>query len=263
MSVDSVGSMKTPILLALLAGALFVAPARASTALEALRLIPDADLDRLAIIDGHDGTPTPERWHFLFYDPTAENGLREYVIQNGRIAAEREVSQFAPTLHPGDAVGIGALSIDSDVIARSAQRFAKANGHEIASMNFAMRKDEESGGALWSVVCVNSDGRAFASLVMTGDQGRIVSHEGFPTNPAAVAAKTAERKAATKTKSRVTDAQRYERRPPPVYQGPENEDYDVPVRRAERVRRNPPRLPDPIDDVVKPLHRLVRGLLPF
>ena len=66
--------------LLLISSAVTLVAAGSQTALSALRTLPPEDEQRLARIDGCDGTPTPERWHFLVYDPQTENGYREYVV---------------------------------------------------------------------------------------------------------------------------------------------------------------------------------------
>ncbi len=242
--------MKTILLAASVAGALFVAPGIASTALDALQLIPEADRANLAIIDGHDGKPTPNRWHFLSYDPAAENGLREYVIEGGRVVAERGVSQFARELKPADVVGAAGLNIDSDMVART-----------IASMNFALRKDETEGVPLWSVVCLDAEGQSFASLIVTGDEGRIVSHEGFAIDPAALAEQARDSNA--RRKAHIAEARRFDDWPPPIFDDRDDDDRDAPARRAQPGRRDRSHLPNAIDEVIKPIHRIIRGLLPF
>ncbi|HYR59287.1 MAG TPA: hypothetical protein VEO95_11675 [Chthoniobacteraceae bacterium] len=260
--------MKTILLATAAACALFAARAGASTALDALKLIPETDRANLAIIDGHDGNPTPERWHFLSFDPAAENGLREFVVEDGRVVAQREVSQFARALKPADVVGAAGLNIDSDMVARTAQRFARVNGREIASMNFALRKDESEGVPVWSVVCIDADGHAFASLIVTGDEGRIVSHEGFAVDPAAVAEQTTRdqdrqvREANARRKARVADADRFDDWPGSFFDNADDDDRPSSARRGG-FHRDRAHVVNPVDDVIKPLHRIIRGLLPF
>jgi hypothetical protein len=41
----------------------------ANSALGALKLLPRGEAKRLARIEARDGTPVPERWHFIVHDP--------------------------------------------------------------------------------------------------------------------------------------------------------------------------------------------------
>ena len=164
--------MKTLLIPVLVALVFLGSPSRAATALQALQVIPGADLANLAIVEGHDGDPNPARWHFLFYDQATENGVREYVVEDGKVVAEREVSQFASSLKPTDVMGAAGLTVDSDMVARTARQWADAEGRDIASMSFALRNDGADGGSpIWTVTCFGGDGRAFAEMKVTRAPG--------------------------------------------------------------------------------------------
>src|SRR5688572_2256242 len=119
--------MKIALLLLLCLGSLGLSAAEQSSALKALKVLPPGAVSQLAMIDGHDGAPVPERWHFLIQDPAAENGFREFVVAEQEIVAEREVSQFVTQLTPGEVLGAGAIKIDSGTVTRLVQRYAAAN----------------------------------------------------------------------------------------------------------------------------------------
>ena len=55
----------------------------ATTALEALKLLPKDARKLVARIEAREGSPNPERWHILVSDKTAENGVKEFVISAG------------------------------------------------------------------------------------------------------------------------------------------------------------------------------------
>src|SRR5678816_3389265 len=106
--------------------AVTLAAVETQTALGALRSLPPEAGARIARIDGCDGTPMPERWHFLIYDPQTENGYREYVVADRQIVGQREVSQFGSEFQSTDIIG-NTFRIDSDRVARLALRYAAAN----------------------------------------------------------------------------------------------------------------------------------------
>lgn len=164
----------------------------ATTALNALRLIPRPDARQLARIEARDGNPTPERWYFLVHDPQAENGLREYVVAAGDIAAMRGLSQFAETVTAADVIGDEAIKVDSDKLARTAEQYAAANGaHEIL-LNYQFTRSADSTSPVWIITCVTPSGKRLGEVVFDAAKGDVLSHGGFPKEPTRVT-KTEER----------------------------------------------------------------------
>src|SRR6476620_4896310 len=102
--------MPASFLLAILFTAFFCAAnARdAQTAFDALKLLPKGVGKNLARIEAREGTPGPERWHILVHDAQSENGLREFVVADGKLVADRTLSQFAEKLTDDDVIGAEA-----------------------------------------------------------------------------------------------------------------------------------------------------------
>ena len=150
-----------------------------STALGALELLPKAQAKNLARIEAHDGTPAPERWHFLVHDKESETGLREFVIAGGEIVASRIISQFAESLTANDVVGIDGLQCDSDRVAQLAQDYALVNNVTPASINYQLKKDGADGTPVWRVTCLDEAGKELGSLLLAAGKGNVISHEGF------------------------------------------------------------------------------------
>jgi hypothetical protein len=149
------------------------------TALTALKLLPPGAASRVAKIEGRDGDPAPERWHILVHDPTAPRGLREYVVADGAVVADREISQFAETLSAADIIGSSAIKIDSDKAARELQQVASKNSVPLDGINYALQKDAGGNKPVWSVTALDEQGDAIGSVVLSASAGEIVSHEGF------------------------------------------------------------------------------------
>lgn len=161
---------------------LAAAPLRAQmSALDALRLLPRGDGKRLARIVARDGTPVPERWHFLVHDAKAENGLREYVVAGGEVVASREVSQFAEGLRAEDVVGADAVKVDSDRAAKQVQQYAELNKLTVKTLHFELKKSAT--GPLWTVACLDAAGKEVGQLVISASRGTVVSHPGFAAEP--------------------------------------------------------------------------------
>ncbi|MDP9290836.1 MAG: hypothetical protein M3O82_00570, partial [Verrucomicrobiota bacterium] len=101
-----------------------VQAARAGSALEAVKQLPAGEASRLAHIEGRDGTPSPARWYVIIHDPEADNGVREYAIEEDKIVAARALSQFAERMTDDDILAAGSLKIDSDAALKLAQGYA-------------------------------------------------------------------------------------------------------------------------------------------
>lgn len=175
-------SFPAPLFL-LLTCAHLCAQTETTSALGALRLLPRGESKRLARIVARDGTPVPERWHFIVHDPKAETGVHEYVVAKGEIVASREVSQFVENLRAEDVFGGEALKINSDRAAKLAQQYALANNMTVAVMNYELKKEGAAAAPLWNVTCLDEDGTEIGRLVLSAGKGNVVSHDGFPIEP--------------------------------------------------------------------------------
>ncbi len=261
--------------------------ASGETALAALKVLPKGAARHLARIEARDGSPIPERWHILVHDEQAENGLREYVVAKGELAASREISQFAESLKPEDVIGAAAIRIDSDRAARKAQRYAEANNAEVAAMNYELRKDPTTGAPVWKVTCVNALGTPGGAVTVAATEGGVVAHEGFAAEPANLLTKSgSSRREKTSVReldpgdrpelrtravrpdsnSRTASSRPSRRSPAPRPLEPGTE--PIPVRRAEPVdaapdQDEPERRPSAMRRATETGRRIVRGLLPF
>jgi hypothetical protein len=173
-----------PTLLLLATASLFAASGNLGSAFDAVRQLPRGEAKKLARIEARDGTPVPERWHFIVHDPKEETGVHEYVVAGGEVVASRSVSQFAESVREQDVFGLGPLRIDSDRVAKLAQDYAFANNVTIASLNYALKKEGADAVPLWNVACLDETGKDIGHLVVSAGKGNVVSHEGFELVPA-------------------------------------------------------------------------------
>lgn len=162
---------------------LAVIPAFAASAFTAMQLLPPEQARNVAIIAGRDGTPEPERWHFLVHDPKAENGLREIVVNAGRKTADRTVSQFAETLTPGDVIDAEAIKVDSAQVAQLAREFGLVNKLSVSAMHFELRKSGPEAVPLWTVTCLDVSGAELGKLIVSAARGTVILHPGFAQAP--------------------------------------------------------------------------------
>jgi hypothetical protein len=171
--------------------------ARGTTILEALKLLPKDDLGNLARIEAFDGSPVPERWHILVYEPESKTGVKEYVVAKGQLATSREISQFAETLSQADVIGEGPVQVDSDKLAGMAKDFAEANDLEVAKMSYHMGRQVPGAEPTWQVRCLDDGDKVVGTLVVNSQTGSVLSHEGFASAPAPKKEKSKSTKTAT------------------------------------------------------------------
>ena len=166
-----------------LAGFIATGFAAGTTALDAVKLLPKEMRARIARIEARDGAPEPERWYILVQDRAAENGLKEFVVADGAIVAERGISQFAERLAPEQMLGDG-VRFDSDRAAQIAQQYAQLNDVTAATIAYQLRRDGTAAVPMWRLTCFNAIGREVGSLTITATKGAVISHQGFSIEPA-------------------------------------------------------------------------------
>lgn len=156
-----------------------LATAQRQTAFRAYTAIPPEAAWRLVRVGACEGTPVPERWHFVVHDPQQPNGLRDYVVAGGRVVATNSVSQFASEAQARDILMPGAVRIDSDHVAAMAEQYAAANHMTVASMNYELRRDLLDPHPVWKVTCLDSQNRTLGWLVCDARTGEVVAHGNF------------------------------------------------------------------------------------
>jgi hypothetical protein len=238
------------------------ARAEEDSALSALKALPEEDRFQLARIEGREGTPTPARWYFQVFAPDAQNGVREEVVEQRRLVARREVSQFTTELKPNDMVGGVAIHVDSDSVGNLARQYASANNFSIASLDYTLAKSAPDAIAVWTVRCMDTAGRAVGTVSVSAEDGTVLAHEGFPNPP-----------------SQSPPAFRIEKGVPredamentsgfhPPADEPANDDGEPSEKTGQSAHRRhgsleaPP--PPPVREVIRSVHHLIRRLLPF
>jgi len=168
----------------LAAGTASLSAQTGTSALNAIKLIPKADAKKIARIEAREGNPVPERWYIVVHNPADESGLREYVVAGGAVVASRALSQFAESVKPEDIITGEPLKIDSDRAGKLANQYALANNAIPATLNYQLRKDADDGTPVWNVTCIDENGRALGGVVVAANKGTVLSHNGFPLEPA-------------------------------------------------------------------------------
>jgi hypothetical protein len=204
-SRGSVSRLRAPVMRNFLASTslllLAATAASATTALNALRVLLPEQAQNVALITAREGTPEPERWHVIVFDPSSESGLREYVIAGNRRVASRPISQFIEKLSAADVLGPTAIKVDSDRVVKTALQYGVANSKTIAALHFDLRKGATDGMPIWTVICTDMAGTETGRLLISATKGEVISHPGFALTPPQEA--VAERAPATPAPERV------------------------------------------------------------
>lgn len=161
--------------------------AQGNTAIAALRQLPNDARKNLARIEGRDGAPWPERWYFLVRDADQPLGLREYVVADGELKANRTISQFADEIKTGDVIGSSVVKFDSDAVAALSARFCVANGARLGSINYELGKYGADSAAAWRATVLNEKGDPLGVLIISASEGNVERHDGFDNKPVEVA----------------------------------------------------------------------------
>ncbi len=148
------------------------------SAFEAFRNVPIEEGLRLARIGASEGAPVPERWHFIVYDPAAENGLCDYVVADGRVVARNGISQFAREVQPRDVLPYRSVRVDSDRVAAVVARYADANDVEVGSLNYELRKEPLDAQPVWKITAFDARGERAGWLMFDAGDGSVIARGG-------------------------------------------------------------------------------------
>ncbi|MES2570617.1 MAG: hypothetical protein V4710_11265 [Verrucomicrobiota bacterium] len=171
------------LLLLLLLTPDLVSAAPSGSALDALKHLPRGQAKWVARMEAREGTPAPERWHILVYDPQVPTGVREYVVAGREVIASRTLSQFASKLTREEVIGNQPIRFNSDRAASLLQQYALANNVTVASINYGLRKDGPDAAALWHVTALDEAGNELGTVVIGAAKGTVISHAGFEVAP--------------------------------------------------------------------------------
>jgi len=154
-----------------------------ASALAALKLLPKDKAAKLVSIVARDGTPVPDRWYLIAYDPTEENGLREYAVAGKEIVGSRPFSQFVETAKPDDVIGASAVKIDSDHVAKLARQYAQVNNVAISKIDYELTRESSAAAPIWRVTCFDESNNRVGEIDITAGKGNVISHDGFAVVP--------------------------------------------------------------------------------
>ena len=151
------------------------------TAIGALALLPKDVATRVARVEGPEGHPFPDRWYVLTHEPAFPTGLREFVICEGKVVANRGLSQFADRISAEDVVGSAVVKLNSPEAAGIAAQFALHNGQLIGSIRYELLKLDSV--PAWRLTCRGQDGGVLGTVVLHATTRAVLSFDGFAKSP--------------------------------------------------------------------------------
>lgn len=174
--------MKLASLLSLLLFMHAVAHGR-DTAYKALRTLGNqrgqSILNRVIEVKGATGTPQPSAWKVVLDDPSARGGVREFEIENGRVASERAPVKTYSGSSEGAVMNFQKLNLDSQGAFTVAEKEASKARVGFDSVDYLLRTDDSSRTPVWILRLLDSNRNAIGTLRIAADDGRVLFRDGF------------------------------------------------------------------------------------
>lgn len=153
------------------------------TAYKALRTLGNersqSVLNRVIEVKGRGGTPQPATWKIVLDDSAARGGVREFEVENGRIASERTPVKAYSGSSEGAVMNFQKLNLDSQGAFTVAEQEATRARVGFDSVDYILRTDDESRSPVWILRLLDSSQRNVGTIRISADDGRVLFREGF------------------------------------------------------------------------------------
>nr|MBA2523667.1 hypothetical protein [Solirubrobacterales bacterium] len=152
------------------------------TAYEALRVVGTqfhrAALARIISVTGLDGDPQPARWNVLVADRGAPGGVRELVVENGAIIANRTPKGTVVGSTRGATIKTSQLNLDSSGAFQVASYTADKSHQNFDLVTYALRTNDR-GNPTWIVTVQNQSRAPLGTIHINADKGNVTRVEGM------------------------------------------------------------------------------------
>jgi len=153
------------------------------TAYQALRVLgrerTQMALNRVIEVGGRDGSPQPVLWKIVLDDPSARGGVREFEVQNGRVASERTPVHAYSGVAEEAVMDFKKLNLDSAGAFTVANREAVAAHLGFDSVDYVLRCGDVNRAPVWILKLVDGKKQNVGTIQISADSGEIVRREGF------------------------------------------------------------------------------------
>jgi hypothetical protein len=151
------------------------------SAYEALKVVGtqlNRDLmNRVISVTGVDGDPQPRSWQILVADRSASGGVREIVVTDNRIAAQRIPNRSVVGSPEGNTINTARLNLDSTGAYAVASHTAETSHVVFSFVSYTLRTDR--GNPTWVVSLEDRSRRPLGTIHIKAHDGRVSRVEGM------------------------------------------------------------------------------------
>jgi hypothetical protein len=173
--------MKPPfMLIALLCAAPLIAqesslPPTALDALSAFKVHTRREkVTGLVELRGTAGTPTPEKWHLVIYDPRSPTKLSEFTIRGPRVEDRGASREFYPQREPAGFFDMAKVNVDCAGAFRIADREAGKAMIGFDVIDYKLRCREFSDEPVWILTLRTSAGVVNGTVTLSAIGGKVL-----------------------------------------------------------------------------------------
>lgn len=152
-----------------------------STAYDALRTVGNQldreFVNRVISVSGVHGNPQPAAWSVIIADPNSAGGVREVIVENGRIVSQRKSAVTSGTTRRAT-IDPRKLNLDSSGAYEVADRTADSSHVPFALVSYTLRTDDR-GGPIWIVTLENANRRPLGTIYIGANKGTVTRTEGM------------------------------------------------------------------------------------
>ncbi len=174
------------VLLLLLSSALLVnAQTSAFDSLEAFgKNRGQGNLKQIVAITGAHGQDQPQQWIVLGKDDITKNLMHEYVLQKGKVVAERHFTSEPDPDKPDEnlpsaPLPLARLSTDSSKAFQTANRAANNSSIGFDSINYLLRIHNTSPSPIWTLTLVDQQKNTVGIIFVSASTGKLISKKWF------------------------------------------------------------------------------------
>ena len=135
-------------------------------------------VNRVVSVSGVDGDPQPRTWKILVEDKNTAGGVREYVIEDNRIASQRVPNRSVTGTTQGSTIDVSKLNLDSTGAYSVAAHTAETSHVTFSLTSYTLRTDDR-GNPVWIVTLADRSNRPVGTIHIRASDGRVKRVEGL------------------------------------------------------------------------------------
>ena len=153
------------------------------TAYQALRVLgkerTQVALSRVIEVGGREGAPQPVVWKIVLDDPSARGGVREFEVQNGKVASERTPVHAYSGSADEAVMDFKKLNLDSSGAFIIANKEASAARLGFDNVDYVLRCGDGNKAPVWILKLIDDKKQNVGTIQISADTGQVQNKEGF------------------------------------------------------------------------------------